>query len=387
MSQANWPSATLELAAELISRPSVTPDDAGCQQLLADRLGALGFRCTHLRYGEVDNLWAVHGTAGPLFVFAGHTDVVPPGPLSAWRHPPFEPQLHGGFLHGRGAADMKGSLAAMVTACERLLAAHAPRGRIAFLLTSDEEGPSIDGTRRVVEYLRERGETIRWCVVGEPSSSERVGDVIKVGRRGSLGAELTVRGVQGHVAYPERARNPIHEALAALAELVATRWDEGNAYFPATTLQISNVHAGQGATNVIPGELQVLFNLRFSTESDAATLRRRITALLDRHGLDYAIAWQMHGEPFLTAGGELLESAVAGIAELGAGAPELSTSGGTSDGRFIAPLGCEVIELGPCNATIHKVDECVRADDLELLSAMYETILRRLLCAGGPPAQ
>jgi succinyl-diaminopimelate desuccinylase len=380
MPSASWPSATLALAAELISRPSVTPDDAGCQQLLAGRLAALDFRCTQLRYGEVDNLWAVRGTDGPLFVFAGHTDVVPPGPLAAWTHPPFEPLLRDGVLHGRGAADMKGSLAAMVTACERVLATGEPRGRIAFLLTSDEEGPSIDGTRRVVEHLREHGETIRWCVVGEPSSSERIGDAIKVGRRGSLGAELTVRGVQGHVAYPERARNPIHEALGALAELVATRWDEGNAYFPATTLQISDVHAGQGATNVIPGELRVLFNLRFCTESDAPSLRRRITALLDAHGLDYDIAWQLHGEPFLTVGGELLASAVAGIAELTRSKPDLSTSGGTSDGRFIAPLGCELIELGPCNATIHKVDECVRAADLDLLSAMYESILRRLLC-------
>jgi len=381
MTLQDWPSATVALAAQLISRPSVTPDDAGCQQLVAARLEALGFRCTHLRYGEVDNLWAVHGSDGPLFVFAGHTDVVPAGSLAAWTSPPFEPTLRDGMLYGRGAADMKGSLAAMVTACERLLAAGAPRGRVAFLLTSDEEGPSIDGTRRVVDYLRAQGETIRWCVVGEPSSSEQVGDVIKVGRRGSLGAELTVRGVQGHVAYPERARNPVHESLAALAELVATRWDEGNSWFPATTMQISNMHAGEGATNVIPGELEVLFNLRFSTESDAATLRDRITAILDRHGLDYAIEWQLHGEPFLTRGGELLDSAIAGIAGLGAGRPELSTSGGTSDGRFIAPLGCEVIELGPCNATIHKVDECVSAAGLDLLSAMYEAIARRLLCS------
>ncbi len=380
MTQPAWPSATLALAAELIARPSVTPDDAGCQQLLAARLEAMGFACTHLRYGEVDNLWATHGTGDPVLVFLGHTDVVPPGPLAAWTHPPFEPRIESGMLHGRGAADMKGSLAAMVTACERLLATEAVPGRIAFLLTSDEEGPSIDGTRRVVEWLRERGEQIRWCVVGEPSSTHRVGDVIKVGRRGSLGAELTVRGVQGHVAYPQLARNPIHDAAPALAELVATRWDEGNAHFPATSLQISNIHAGQGATNVIPGELHVVFNLRFSTESDAATLKSRITALLARHGIDHDIAWQLHGEPFLTAGGELLDSAVAGIAALGAPTPELSTTGGTSDGRFIAPLGCQVIELGPCNATIHKIDECVRAADLDTLSAMYEAIMRRLLC-------
>jgi len=373
-------SPTLALAAALIERPSVTPDDAGCQVMLAERLEAMGFACKHLRYGEVDNLWAVRGDSGPLFVFAGHTDVVPPGPLEAWQTPPFRAVLRDGMLHGRGAADMKGSLAAMITACERLLERFEARGRIAFLLTSDEEGPSVDGTRRVVEYLRERGEKIDWCLVGEPSSSERVGDVIKVGRRGSLGAVLTVLGVQGHVAYPERALNPIHVALPALAELVATRWDQGNAHFPATALQISNINAGTGATNVIPGELELVFNLRFGTASAADSLRRDIEALLDRHGLQYRIDWTLHGEPFLTSGGELLDSAVAGIAALGAVEPELSTSGGTSDGRFIAPLGCQVIELGPCNATIHKVNECVRAADLNLLSAMYEEILQRLLC-------
>jgi succinyl-diaminopimelate desuccinylase len=378
-------SPTLELAIELIRRRSVTPEDAGCQQLLGARLGQLGFACTHLRYGEVDNLWAVHGSRGPLFVFAGHTDVVPPGPESAWRNPPFAPRVVDGMLLGRGAADMKGSLAAMITACERLLATRKPDGRIAFLLTSDEEGPSIDGTRRVVEYLRERGEQIRWCLVGEPSSSLEVGDVIKVGRRGSLGAELVVHGVQGHVAYPERACNPIHEAAAALAELAATSWDNGNEFFPATSLQISNIHAGTGAGNVIPGEMRVLFNLRFGTESSAAGLRERVHALLDRHGLDYSLDWTLHGEPFLTAGGELLEAAVAAITDASCGAPEMLTSGGTSDGRFIAPLGCQVIELGPCNTSIHQVDECVRAADLDLLSDMYLGILQRLLCTQPKP--
>ena len=373
-------SPTLELAIELIRRRSLTPDDAGCQQLLGARLGKLGFECTHLRYGEVDNLWAVHGTEGPLFVFAGHTDVVPPGPESAWLHPPFAPLIQHGMLLGRGAADMKGSLAAMVTACERLLATQRPHGRIAFLLTSDEEGPSIDGTRRMVEYLRARGEQIRWCLVGEPSSSIVVGDAIKVGRRGSLGAELTVRGVQGHVAYPERALNPIHGAAAALAELASVSWDNGNEFFPPTSLQISNIHAGTGATNVIPGDMQVLFNLRFGTESSTARLRERVHELLDRHGLDYTIEWTLHGEPFLTTGGELLDAAIEAITEETSSAPELLTSGGTSDGRFIAPLGCQVIELGPCNTSIHQVDECVRASDLDSLSAMYQNILQKLLC-------
>ncbi|MCG3168829.1 MAG: Succinyl-diaminopimelate desuccinylase [Pseudomonadales bacterium] len=382
MDAAAWPSPTLALAAELIARASITPDDAGCQQLLAARLEACGFRCTRLRYGEVQNLWAECGSGGPLLVFAGHTDVVPPGDRAAWTHPPFAPLLREGMLYGRGAADMKGSLAAMVTACERLLAGGAPAGRIAFLLTSDEEGPAVDGTRRVVEWLRERGERIDWCIVGEPSSSRSPGDTLRVGRRGSLGAELVVRGVQGHVAYPERARNPVHQALAALAELAATRWDEGNAHFPPTSLQISDIHAGNGATNVIPGELRVLFNLRFGTASDADALMRRIGELFTRHALEHELVWHRHGEPFLTAGGELLTAATEAIVASGAPPPELSTGGGTSDGRFIAPLGCQVIELGPCNATIHKVDECVGAAELDALSALYEAIMRRLGLGG-----
>jgi len=373
-------SATLRLALRLIERESVTPEDAGCQELIAGRLGHLGFRCEHLRFGEVDNLWAVHGSSGPLFVFAGHTDVVPPGPVGAWSSHPFRPEIRGDLLYGRGAADMKGSLAAMITACERFLTTNPdPRGRLAFLLTSDEEGPSIDGTRRVVERLRDSAERIDWCLVGEPTSSEHVGDTIKVGRRGSLSGELTVFGIQGHVAYPQLARNPIHAALRALAELSEERWDEGNAHFPPTSFQISNVKAGDGATNVIPGQMQVLFNLRFSTESTAASLQRRIEQILERHAIEYRIDWRLHGEPFLTEGGELLDSACAAVSAVTGKAAGLSTSGGTSDGRFIATLGCQVIELGPCNATIHKVDECVRAADLDVLSAIYEDILKRLL--------
>lgn len=373
-------SATLRLALRLIERESVTPEDAGCQELIAERLGHLGFRCEHLRFGEVENLWAVHGSSGPLFVFAGHTDVVPPGPVGAWSSHPFRPEIRGDLLYGRGAADMKGSLAAMITACERFLTTNPdPRGRLAFLLTSDEEGPSIDGTRRVVERLRDSAERIDWCLVGEPTSSEHVGDTIKVGRRGSLSGELTVFGIQGHVAYPQLARNPIHAALRALAELSEERWDEGNAHFPPTSFQISNVKAGDGATNVIPGQMQVLFNLRFSTESTAASLQRRIEQILERHAIEYRIDWRLHGEPFLTEGGELLDSACAAVSAVTGQAAGLSTSGGTSDGRFIATLGCQVIELGPCNATIHKVDECVRAADLDVLSAIYEDILKRLL--------
>jgi succinyl-diaminopimelate desuccinylase len=370
---------TLELACELIRRPSVTPEDAGCQALFAARLATLGFSCESLRFGAVDNLWAVRGGEGPLFVFAGHTDVVPPGPQAAWHSDPFEPVLRDGFLHGRGAADMKGSLAAMLTACERLLARGAPRGRIGFLLTSDEEGPAVDGTRRVVDWLRARGEHIDWCVVGEPSSDVRPGDTLRVGRRGSLSASLRVRGVQGHVAYPERALNPVHAAAPALAELAATRWDDGDEHFPPTTLQISDIHAGTGATNVIPGELVVLFNLRFGSASRPEALRERIESLFLRHGVDFAVEWTLGASPFVTRGGALLEAARTAIRARTGQEPALSTGGGTSDGRFIAPLGTELIELGPCNATIHKADECVLATDLAALSLLYEDILERLL--------
>lgn len=373
-------SPTLELTFDLMRRRSVTPLDDGCQTQMMRRLQAIGFETAPLRFGDVDNFWAVRGDAGPILCFAGHTDVVPTGPEQQWRHAPFEPQLVDGKLYGRGAADMKGSLAAMVTACERFVAAH-PRheGRIAFLITSDEEGVAVNGTVKVVEWLEARGEKIRWCVVGEPSSSARVGDVIKNGRRGSLGGTLTVRGVQGHVAYPERARNPIHLAAPALAELAAQSWDQGNAFFPATSFQISNINAGTGATNVIPGTLTALFNFRFSTEVTAEQLRQRTEAILDRHQLDYDIEWVLSGAPFLTASGELVEAAARSIRAVAGIDTELSTSGGTSDGRFIAPTGAQVVELGPVNATIHKVDEHVAAADLDQLSAMYEGILRHLL--------
>ncbi len=372
-------SPTLELARELIRRPSVTPEDAGCQALLAERLAALGFHIEPLPFGEVSNLWARWGREGPLFVFAGHTDVVPPGPLGDWTSPPFEPTERDGLLYGRGAADMKGSIAAMVTAVERLLARGRPQGSIGFLITSDEEGPAVDGTVRVVETLEARGEKIDWCLVGEPTASETVGDVIKNGRRGSLSGELTVHGVQGHVAYPQLADNPVHRAAPALAELCTLRWDEGNAFFPPTSFQISNIHAGTGATNVIPGELRISFNFRYSTETDADGIRQRVEELLDRHGLDYSLEWIHSGAPFLTPAGALVDAARAAVSEIAGIQPELSTSGGTSDGRFIAPTGAEVVELGPVNATIHKVDECVGIDELERLSSIYERLMELLL--------
>ncbi len=373
-------SETLELASALIARRSVTPLDAGCQQLLADRLQPLGFDCDRLDYGDVSNLWARRGRAGPVFCFAGHTDVVPPGPEAQWRHPPFQPVVEDGLLYGRGAADMKGSVAAFVTALERYLAdGHQPRGDIAMLITSDEEGPAVDGTRRVIETLSQRDERIDWCLVGEPSSTERVGDVVKVGRRGSLNGRLTVRGDQGHVAYPHLARNPVHLALAALDTLQATRWDEGNDHFPPTSFQISNINAGTGATNVIPGELEVLFNFRFSTEVTAEQLQQRVAAVLDDHNLDWAIDWSLSGEPFLTAEGDLVAATQAAVQRVCGEPPVLSTSGGTSDGRFIAPTGAQVLELGPVNANIHKVNEHVRAADLDRLSAIYEQMLRELL--------
>jgi len=373
-------SATLELTIDLMRRRSVTPVDDGCQTQMMRRLEAIGFTTTPLRFGDVDNFWAVRGGEGPILCFAGHTDVVPTGPEQQWQHAPFEPALVDDKLYGRGAADMKGSLAAMVTACERFVAANPRhRGQIAFLITSDEEGVAINGTVKVVEWLESRGEKIRWCVVGEPSSSARVGDAIKNGRRGSLGATLTIKGVQGHVAYPERAKNPIHLAAPALAELAAQQWDNGNAFFPATSFQISNINSGTGATNVIPGTLTALFNFRFSTEVTDAQLRQRTEAILDKHGLDYDIEWALSGAPFLTASGELVEAAQQSIHAIAGIDTELSTAGGTSDGRFIAPTGAQVVELGPVNATIHKVDEHVVAADLDQLSAMYEGILQRLL--------
>lgn len=372
-------SPTVTLAMALIRRPSVTPEDAGCQAMIGERLATLGFTLNSLDVGDVRNLWAVHGDSGPLFVFAGHTDVVPTGPLEHWSHPPFEPRLENGLLCGRGAADMKGSLAAMVTACERFLARRAPAARIGFLLTSDEEGPAVDGTVRVIEWLEARGERIDWCVVGEPSSTRRTGDLLRVGRRGSLSGKLRVKGIQGHVAYPERALNPVHAAAPALAELVAMQWDSGDADFPPTSFQISNIHAGTGAGNVIPGEMRVDFNLRFGTASTADGLKQRVDAVLDHHALDYEIEWTLGARPFRTEGGALREAAISAIVRRLGESPELSTGGGTSDGRFIAPHGAQVVELGPCNATIHKIDERVDAAGLDTLSLLYEDILDNLL--------
>ncbi len=373
-------SETLELAKALINRPSVTPDDAGCQALVAARLRTLGFDIEAMMFGEVENLWARRGTAKPLFVFAGHTDVVPPGPREMWTSDPFVPEVRDGRLYGRGAADMKASIAAMVTAVERFLARHPqPQGSIAFLLTSDEEGPAVDGTVRVVGKLKQRGEQIDWCLVGEPSSEKGIGDTARNGRRGSLNGTLRVRGVQGHVAYPHLAKNPVHMALPALAELAAMSWDNGNAHFPPTGFQISNINCGTGADNVIPGELEVLFNFRYSTEQTAAGLQRRVEEVLRRHHLDYAIDWRLSGEPFLTPRGRLVEAARRAVKEVRGIDLELSTGGGTSDGRFIAPTGAEVLELGPLNATIHKVDEHIAVADLDALSAMYEKLLEQLL--------
>lgn len=373
-------SDTLQLAKELISRQSVTPADAGCQSIMAKRLEALGFSIEHLRFGEVDNFWARRGSDGPLFVFAGHTDVVPTGPESEWRHPPFSPTEENGLLYGRGACDMKGSLAAMVTATERFISKYPNhQGSIGYLITSDEEGPAIEGTVKVIEWLQARDERIDWCLVGEPTCSEKIGDVIKNGRRGSLGATLTIKGSQGHVAYPHLAQNPIHQFAPALAELVATSWDKGNAYFPPTTFQISNVQAGTGATNVIPGEMTVLFNFRFSTEVTDAELQSHVEQLLQKHQLDYSIDWQLSGQPFLTAEGELVNATRTAIKTICGYETELSTSGGTSDGRFIAPTGAQVLELGPLNATIHKVNEHVAIADLETLSDIYQQVLENLL--------
>ncbi|MFA7258877.1 MAG: succinyl-diaminopimelate desuccinylase [Aeromonas bestiarum] len=373
-------SDVIALAKDLIRRPSVTPLDEGCQTLMAERLARLGFVIEPMVFEDTTNLWARRGSEGPLFCFAGHTDVVPAGPLEKWHTPPFEPTIQDGVLYGRGAADMKGSLASMVVATERFVAANPDhQGSIAFLITSDEEGPFINGTTRVIDTLEARHEKITWCIVGEPSSTAVVGDVVKNGRRGSITGDLLVRGVQGHVAYPHLADNPIHKAAPALTELAATVWDQGNAYFPPTSFQIANIQGGTGASNVIPGELQVQFNFRFSTQLTDMDIRERVETLLDRHGLDYQLDWTLSGQPFLTDTGDLLDAAVAAIEQVNGQRPALLTTGGTSDGRFIAPTGAEVIELGPVNATIHKVNECVKADDLDLLADMYQGILDRLL--------
>ena len=373
-------SPVLTLARDLISRPSVTPEDAGCQQMMADYLKRLGFTIEPMVFHDTTNLWARRGNVGPLFCFAGHTDVVPPGPLDKWDSPPFEPTIRDGFLYGRGAADMKGSLAAMLVAVERFVTSNPQhQGSIAFLITSDEEGPFINGTPKVVETLEARNEKITWCLVGEPSSTRVLGDVVKNGRRGSITGDLLVKGIQGHVAYPHLGRNPIHDAAPALAELAATVWDQGNAFFPPTSFQIPNISAGTGASNVIPGELKVQFNFRFSTELTAEQIKERVQAILDRHGLEYDLTWTLSGHPFLTSAGDLVEATVAAIEEVQGFRPELSTSGGTSDGRFIAPTGAQVIELGPLNATIHKLNECVKVADLDTLADVYTAILRRLL--------
>ncbi|QDI03004.1 succinyl-diaminopimelate desuccinylase [Xanthomonas cerealis] len=373
-------SDVVDLTCELIARPSVTPDDAGCQALIAQRLARAGFAIERLRFGDVDNLWATHGRGAPVLALLGHTDVVPPGPREAWASDPFVPQIRDGMLYGRGAADMKSGVAAFVVAAEQFAAAHPDHpGTLALLLTSDEEGDALDGVRKVAESFRARGERIDWCITGEPSSTERLGDLLRVGRRGSLSATLAVQGVQGHVAYPHKARNPIHLAAPALAELVARHWDDGYESFPPTSLQISNLHAGTGANNVIPGELQVAFNLRYNPHWDAPRLEAEIAALLDRHGLDYTLRWHRSGEPFYTPEGRLRSVARAVLGDFAGAAPEESTGGGTSDARFIAPLGAQCIEVGPVNASIHQVDEHVRVADLEALPGLYLALLERLL--------
>jgi succinyl-diaminopimelate desuccinylase len=374
-------SAVLELTRDLMARRSVTPDDAGCLPAIAARLQRVGFRIDHLRFGDVDNLWATHGSEGPVLAFLGHTDVVPSGPEEHWTTPPFEPTERDGMLYGRGAADMKGSVAAMVVALERFVTAHPSHaGTVGLLLTSDEEGVALHGVREVVEYFAAVGQRIDYCVVGEPSAKERLGDLIRVGRRGSLSGTLTVHGVQGHVAYPEKAKNPIHAFAPALAALAAERWDDGNAEFPPTSFQVSNINAGTGANNVIPGELVALVNFRFSTASTADGLRERAEAILRAHGVDFAIDWHLSGHPFLATPGGRLREVVAGVCRDLCGIdPEQSTGGGTSDGRFIAPMGAEVTELGPVNATIHKVDECVSLADLDALPGLYEAICQRML--------
>lgn len=373
-------SAVLALAKDLIARPSVTPEDAGCQKEIMKRLSAHGFTLESMAFEDTVNLWARRGTQAPLFCFAGHTDVVPAGPLEKWNTPPFEPTVIDGYLYGRGAADMKSSLAAMVVAAERFVLKHPyHNGSIAFLITSDEEGPFINGTTRVVDTLVARNEIIDMCIVGEPSSTLAVGDVVKNGRRGSITGALSVHGIQGHVAYPQLARNPIHQALPALAELASMRWDEGNAYFPPTSFQIANLSAGTGAANVIPGDFHVQFNLRFSSELTDTAIKKRVQCVLDAHGLDYTLEWTLSGQPFLTETGALLEAVVNCVEKVNNKKPALLTTGGTSDGRFIAKMGAQVIELGPVNATIHKVNESVNIQDLEKLTEMYFLVLETLL--------
>ena len=377
-------SDSVALARELIRRHSITPEDAGCQDLIAERLAAAGFTIERMPFGEVDNLWARHGTGRPVVAFAGHTDVVPTGPEERWTEGPFSANVREGILYGRGAADMKGSVAAMVVAAERFVRTHPDHaGSVALLITSDEEGPAVDGTRRVVEALADRGETIDYCLVGEPSSARLFGDTCKIGRRGSLTAHLSVQGLQGHVAYPQRGRNPVHELGPALAELIATEWDGGNAHFPPTSFQVSNVHAGTGADNVIPGHVDVVFNFRYSTESTAEGLAARTREILERHGLDYELQWRHGGEPFLTEPGTLTEALGRAVEETVGHRPALSTAGGTSDARFIAPTGTQVIELGPLNASIHQIDEHIATADLDRMTDVSVRLAELLLVDGG----
>ncbi len=375
-------SEVLDLACDLIARRSITTEDAGCQAMLAARLERSGFRCEHLRYGQTDNLWATHGDGGPVLILLGHTDVVPPGPREAWTSDPFEPEIRDGLLYGRGAADMKASVAAFVVALERFVVAHPGHpGTVGMLLTSDEEGDAIDGVPKVAQLFRERGQRIDWCITGEPSSKAALGDLLRVGRRGTLSATLTVKGVQGHVAYPEKARNPIHQAMPALTELAARRWDEGYENFPPTSFQISNVHAGTGANNVIPGELQVLFNLRYNPTWRAEQLERECESTLAVHGLEYAIRWHRGGEPFYTPEVPLRAAAREVLTAFSGAAPEENTAGGTSDARFIAPLGAHCVEIGPVNASIHKVDEHVSVADIERLPDLYFALIEKMLIA------
>jgi succinyl-diaminopimelate desuccinylase len=373
-------SSTLALTQDLLRRPSVSPEDKGCIDAICERLAPLGFSNERLNFGPVENLWSRRGDAGPVLCFAGHTDVVPTGPREDWRTDPFEPVITDGVLYARGAADMKSSLAAMVTATERFVARHPQhKGSLAFLFTSDEEGPSVDGTRKVVEVLEARNEKIDWCIVGEPTSGEVLGDTIKVGRRGSLSGRLTVHGVQGHIAYPHLADNPVHRLAPALAELVATHWDAGNEFFQPTTFQVSNIAAGTGAPNVVPGELKARFNLRFSTEQTVERLQERVLEILDRHGVQYSLEWFVSGLPFLTQPGTLTDAVTRAVLDTTGRKPVPSTTGGTSDGRFIAPTGAQVVEFGVVNATIHKVNECVRVEDIDTLSRAYERMMELLL--------
>ena len=373
-------SPTLALACELIRRASVTPDDAGCQAVLAERLATRGFRSEAMRFAEVDNLWARRGSESPLLVLLGHTDVVPPGPLQAWSSPPFEPTIRDGYLYGRGAADMKGSVAAMVTALERFVDRHPEHdGSVALLVTSDEEGPSVNGVRRVMETFGQRGERIDWCLVGEPSSADQLGDTVRIGRRGSLSGTIVVRGIQGHVAYPHLARNPVHDLARLLAKLADTVWDDGSEHFPPTSFQASNVTAGTGADNVIPGHAEAVFNFRYSTRHDRDSLVAAVEAACRELGLDRDIEWRHSGEPFFTGSGRLIEAVGDAVESVAGYRPDLSTGGGTSDGRFVAPTGAEVVELGPVNATIHSIDERVLVADLDRLSEIYERIITQLL--------